>query len=733
MYRGIMQHRVFLSAFYVLAAFLCLFPPSTHALTTEWQKAEFSAVRLIGGTVDTEQNTLELGVELSLDDGWKTYWRSPGDAGFPLTLTVNPDSTNISTAEIRWPYPKRFVEEWGLEVFGFKQNILIPVKVRLTNAAATTHAAFTLSYAVCSDICINEEQSVSIDIPERYSPNTVHVRQLAKALESVPQENGSGGMTIHQPEIRKETPNGGVLAIEASREDGHFRTPDLFIEGSAGLRFPQAETELSKDKQRITFLVPYEISLPAKTLAGTSIRATLVSAGKAVEASFTAGAAPAAVEPLATGGSLTESAGKRLDTPAAPASFSAMLLLALVGGVILNIMPCVLPVLSIKLLGVVKHGGGDTREVRTSFLMTVLGILTFFIGLAAITIAAKQAGQAVGWGFHFQSPEFLTFLVVLILLFAFNLLGWFEIVLPAWLNTHIYEASSTGKLRHRHHLLGDFMTGLFAALMATPCSAPFLGTAVGFALARGEMEILLIFIMLGLGLALPYLLAALFPAIATRLPKPGKWMLWVKYVMGTLLLAASTWLVWVIAGQVGMEIATGIVLLSLFLCFLLRKGRHWRWLRGRGMVALWVAVLVITVALLPNLHLHDKADSTSTAATEHAALWQPFDRSAIAKHVAQGKTVFVDVTADWCLTCKFNKLRVLDTEEVRQLLSADDVIAMRADITRPQPEIHAYLKEYGRYGIPFNIVYGPVRPEGIPLSELLDMGEVKEALGAVQE
>lgn len=719
-----------------------------HALQSEVQEAEFSSSRLIVGAVDKTAQadapaTLSAGLDITLTEGWKTYWRSPGDAGFPLLVEPQETATNIENITIHWPYPHRFVEEWGLEVFGFKKHVTVPLTITLKDPAADTQADLAISYAVCSDICINEEQELSLFIPADYAGDAAHEKRLAAARADLPLENGGHGLTIADASIRSEAEGKGELVVKVLREKGAFSQTELFIESdTAGLRFPKATEEAGENAQTLHLVVPYEVNLPAKTLAEEDIRITLVDGGKAVEhrltvpqqsADVTAApvtdSAPADAKPMDDGGNAPDAAEPASDNVTGEVeneSLLPMILLALLGGVVLNIMPCVLPVLSIKLLGAVKHGGRNNREVRQSFLATVAGILAFFALLAGLTIAAKEAGHAVGWGFHFQSAEFLTFLTLLVLLFAANLLGWFEIQLPAWLNTHIYDVTDKGAMVHRHHLVGDFATGAFAALMATPCTAPFLGTAVGFALSRGNSEILVIFLALGVGLALPYLAAALFPAVATWLPKPGAWMVRVKQFMGLLMLLAGGWLLWVIAGQTALWVASGVAVLSFLLGAVLHGGGRWRFLRSKPAVAVITLGLLVALAVLPSFALSPSQEKAEPVA--EAVLWQPFDEAAIAGYVADGKVVFVDVTADWCLTCKFNKLRVLSREDVIAAFSAENVIAMQADMTRPMPDIQAYLKKNDRYGIPFNIVYGPAAEAGIPLSEVLAVEEVMQAL-----
>ncbi|HEY0832581.1 MAG TPA: thioredoxin family protein, partial [Azospirillum sp.] len=396
------------------------------------------------------------------------------------------------------------------------------------------------------------------------------------------------------------------------------------------------------------------------------------------------------------------------------ASLPSMLAVALLGGLILNLMPCVLPVLSLKMLSMVAHSGAPPRRVRAGFLASAAGILASFLVLAGAMVALKTAGAAVGWGIQFQQPLFLVFMVVLVTLFAANLWGLFEIPLPRFL-------ADTAGGTEGHGYGGQFATGAFATLLATPCSAPFLGTAVGFALANGPLEVFAIFTALGVGLALPYLLVAAFPAIARHLPRPGRWMVALRRVLGGALALTGVWLLSVMAVQVGEPVA-GLVaalmaalVLALWLGHRLAAGMRWA-----GPVS---AALLTLAAFIVPVQFGAGADAAPVATTA----WKSFDEAAIGKHVAEGRTVFVDVTADWCITCQANKKLVMNRGEVARRLDGD-VVALRADWTRPDERIAAYLARHGRYGIPFNIVYGPGAPDGIALPELLTTGAVLEAL-----
>jgi suppressor for copper-sensitivity B len=393
----------------------------------------------------------------------------------------------------------------------------------------------------------------------------------------------------------------------------------------------------------------------------------------------------------------------------------AMIGVALLGGFILNLMPCVLPVLSLKVLGLIAHAGAERRTIRVAFLASAAGILTSFIGLAAAAVMVRAAGASVGWGIQFQQPLFLVAMVVVITLFAANLFGFFEIPLPRW------AADAGGGKGNPHSLAGHFGSGAFATLLATPCSAPFLGTAVGFALARGVFEIFAIFFALGLGMALPYLVIAIWPKIAQSLPRPGKWMLTLRRLLALVLLATAGWLLVVLAAEIGewMGLAVGglmaLVLASLAL------GRR------LAVVVRMASVLVIAGAAIA-LSSNALPRPSAVSAADIKGLWKPFDKDALAKYIAEGKVVFVDVTADWCITCQVNKAAVVYRGKVAERLKAADVIALEADWTRPDDDIAAYLAGFGRYGIPFNAVYGPGTPDGIVLPELLTDEAVLDAL-----
>ncbi|MEO6194781.1 MAG: thioredoxin family protein [Thermoanaerobaculia bacterium] len=403
--------------------------------------------------------------------------------------------------------------------------------------------------------------------------------------------------------------------------------------------------------------------------------------------------------------------------PAKPAgSLGVMLLLALLGGLILNAMPCVLPVLSLKVFGLVRSAGHGRAEVVRGALATSAGILSSFLALALVAVVAHQAGAAVGWGVQFQHPGFVAFLAVVVVLFCLNLWGLFEIPLPQRL-ARLGGIGMSGGMSGggpREGVAGHFFSGLFATLMATPCSAPFLGTAIGFALAQPAPVVFAIFAALGLGMALPYLLIAAMPGIARLLPRPGAWMETVRGVMGFLLAAAAVWLFYVLSSQVAPEqlaaIQLGLLGIALFTWIQHRvaNGRALRGMAGAGVIA---AIAITMFAATGATAARGEARQGLTASQPAGLIpWVRFDRARAESLARGGQLVFVDVTADWCFTCKVNERLVLDTPEVARAFEDHNVVPMRADWTNKNDEIGKFLAAHGRYGIPFYLLYRPGRP-----------------------
>jgi suppressor for copper-sensitivity B len=683
-------------------ALLAAWRAEAQPAASEWARTDQTQVRLVSAATATgSAETVRMGLQFRLEPGWKIYWRSPGDAGFP----PKPDwagSRNLRSAEFRWPAPERF-ELFGLDTFGYGGEIVLPIEAQVETPGAPLNLKLALDYLVCEKICIPYQAALTLDLLSGAAQPSPHAHLIDRFVARIPGDGAGSGLAIERAAWR----GGGSPRIEVTaRALTPFGNPDVIVEASgpaADLGFGRPEIRLSEGGRAARLLVPVRGSVAAQSLAGVPVTLTLVDGERAMERSL----------PLDTG----------LPTPTAtPLSFVAALLAALLGGMILNLMPCVLPVLSLKMLSFVGHGGVATGRVRRNFLASAAGIVASFAGLALALAAAKAAGATIGWGVQFQQPVFLIAMALLVSLFAANLWGWFDIRLP------VAVSAAPGAPLHEESVGQAFLTGMLATLLATPCSAPFVGTAVGFALAQGAVEIVAIFLALGVGLALPYLAIAAFPRVATWLPRPGAWMERLRAVLGVALLATAGWLLSVLAAQTGVAGAAalgGLLAVLLGGLWLIRRtSGPWR---VGGRVAL--AAVAGVAFLVPGAFTTGSVPSTVVVASD---TWRPFDLNGIETLVRDGRVVFVDVTADWCITCQVNKAVVLSRGDVAARLADGSIVPMRADWTRPNDEIAAYLANFGRYGIPFNVVYGPGAPGGIPLPEILSREAVITALDKAQ-
>lgn len=641
---------------------------------------------------------LRLGLDFVLQPGWKIYWRSPGAAGFPPNLDWS-GSDNLKDATLAWPAPERF-SVLGLDTLGYRDRVVLPIDLVPAHPGAAVTLKLKVDYLVCREICVPYTEHLALDLPAGPANPTRFAHSIDRFANQVPRDGKAAGLEIERAEVTGTNERPVLELVAHAREP--FEHPDLFVEGPAKLAFAAPQTMLTEGGHAATLRVPIQsVGNAWPDWQATPLTLTLVDGARSLETRMTPAAAPKAGEMGETG------------------ELFLMLGLALLGGLILNLMPCVLPVLSLKLLGIVGHQGATRRAIRASFLASAAGVVFSFLVLATATIAIKLAGGVVGWGIQFQEPIFLTGLALVCSFFAANLWGLYELRLPGFLGDAVGESVAKS---HRG-MAGHFLTGAFATLLATPCSAPFLGTALGFALARGPGEIAAIFLALGLGLAAPYFAVAAFPVLAQRLPRGGSWMIALKSVLGLALAATSAWLVSVMAAEIGAKAAFAVAATLAGIPLVFWARRLWPDYTRRSSVAGLAALVILAFALPAKLPPENASPPEASLAG-----WQPFVGAEIPSLIAQGKLVFVDVTADWCLTCKANRALVLDRAPTADLLAAPGIVRMMADWTRPSDEIARYLASFGRYGIPFNAVYGPGAPQGLPLPELLTPEAVRDAL-----
>ena len=669
------------------ALLIAVVAPASAASSDAYRSDPLTA-RLITAEdgVAPDAKTISAGLHIDLNGDWKTYWRSPGEVGLPPTIDWT-GSENIEDAQFLWPAPTRF-EAFGIENFGYKDEVVYPIQVMLERPGEPARLAGRVDLLVCETICIPESFTLELDVPAAGGIDADAAGLIATFADRVPRE-GDDSLRVESAAY-----DGEALVISI-RSDAPISSPDVFPEGGS---YGKPTLAVADEGRMLWASFPVIESADSDELT-----VTVTDGARALEAKAAVGGDPV---PAPDG---SKAAANE------PGSILPFLLLAFVGGLILNVMPCVLPVLTIKLMSVVEARNMEPARVRRGFIASAAGVFAFVMALALATVGLRAAGVAVGWGIQFQNPVFLAFALSLVLLFAANLLGMFEIALPAGWGSRMARSGGDG-------YTGDFATGAFAALLATPCSAPFLGTAVAFALTGTVTDILLVFAALGTGLASPYLVVAAFPRVVRLMPRPGSWMSGLRIVLGLLLLGTALWLAWVLSGVAGPLAAIATVALTLFAVSIVSFGANAAGAFGKGAAALLLVAAMVAPAIIRT------EPETIAEVSDERFIWEPFERSSIARHVSEGQVVFVDVTADWCLTCKANKAATLDREAVSSALAADDMVALQADWTRPDDDIRRYLNANGRYGIPFNIVYGPGAPDGVPLPELLTVDMVLDAI-----
>lgn len=641
--------------------------------------------------------TLSAGLDLELADGWKTYWRSPGEVGMPPEIDWT-GSTNIAGVEMLWPAPERFTA-FGIENFGYSGAVVLPLQITLERPGDAAQLNGAVNLLVCSDVCVPQSFNLDLSVPQGTGIDALSASRISTFLARVPVEGSQTGILSATASVDEDR---SALTLELQSATP-FLAPDVFAELGMGTALGKPDIRLGQNGRKLW------ARIPILTVRDDLYQDPVLTVTDGLERAFTL--TPALSPPPPAPPFQLEILAPGLD------QMAWIVLIAFLGGLILNVMPCVLPVLSIKLSSAIKTQGRGARAVRAGFLAAAGGVMAFMWSLAAILYVLQKFGVAVGWGLQFQNPAFLALMFVVLAIFSASLFGLFAFSLPSSLQSRLAGAGGA------HGYGADFATGFFGAVLATPCSAPFLGTAIAFALAGRGVDILTVFTALGLGLSLPYLLVAAVPGLVSALPKPGRWMLGLKLFLGILLLGTALWLLWVLIGVAGQQATVAVAALTFVLLVVLTLRPFPPVLQALSVVSLLALPMVAAEGLMRQM----PAEKVSPAGQ---IAWVAFDRGDIARRVSRGEVVFVDVTADWCLTCKANKALVLDRDPVLSALNREGVTAMQADWTRPNEQIARYLEANNRYGIPFNAVYGPGAAEGIVLSEILSSQDVLAALDA---
>lgn len=685
-----------------------------------------------------------LGLRITHQPEWHTYWKNAGDSGLPTELAWTLPA-GVSAGEIAWPVPRK-IPIGTLANYGYEGTVLLPVPLEvastfqpplaLGNSPAALDVRLKASWLVCRKECIPEEGEFSLSLPLAGS-TALHKADFDAARAAEPQplaKPGSVEVSGNALQVRLE---GLPAAAQGKTLEFFPETPELIHTAAvSGKDWTQrweaggvwtARVPLAEQRSASPTTLPLVVALAeadrqpghpvawrAEAPVGGSWPAAAAQRAEvspALQAALAANAAEAAAR-----GSSPAAAG---DPPPQPAAaFAIALLGALLGGLLLNLMPCVFPILAIKILGFARQAGNRSAH-RTAGLAYTAGVMASFLALGGAMLALRAAGAQLGWGFQLQSPAVVAALAALFTLLGLNLAGVFEFFRAAPVSLCSAQA--------KHPVVNDFLSGVLAVVIASPCTAPFMGASLGFAIGLPAAQALLLFAALGLGLALPYLVAGFVPAVARLLPKPGPWMGTLRRLLAFPMFATVAWLVWVLGQQSGIDGAGA--LLALLVCM---AAVVWALtLRGRTRVVIASVLVAITAVLAAAiggnvLQPVEPARAASLAGPADAR-WQPWSSERVAALTAAGQPVFIDFTAAWCVTCQYNKKTTLADPEVLADFDARKVAMLRADWTRRDPAITAALNALGRSGVPLYVLLPPGKPPVI-LTEILGKDEVHAAL-----
>lgn len=649
-----------------------------------------------------------LGLAIDHAPHWHTYWKNPGDSGLPTTLQWQLPP-NVEAGEIDWPTPQR-LPIGPLVNYGYEGKLLLPVPLTVPAnfAADGLRVQLRAEWLVCKDVCIPESGEFVLDVPVR-SATAGHAARFEAAFKARPQSLA----TARAEGAVKD----GALQLDVAGLPAAWRgQPLVFFPESAGVVDNAAPAASSWQGDRWSVRVPLSAQ---RSESPARLAAVLVLPGPAAgtRVEFAVAGPWPALAPLPEAESVAAPAPAPAASRTPPLGLASALLFALLGGAMLNLMPCVFPVLSLKVLGFATHAQ-DRRLLALGGLAYTAGVVLSFVALAGVLLALRAGGEQLGWGFQLQSPAVIAVLAALFTLIGLNLAGVFEFgaVLP----------SRLAALQLRHPLVDALLTGVLAVAVASPCTAPFMGASLGLAATLPAGQALTVFAALGLGMALPYLAASLFPGLARLLPRPGAWMARFKVLMAFPMFATVIWLVWVIGQQTGIDGAAALLATLLALAFI-------AWALGTpgiGRIARTafgvLGVLGLVGALAWMLPAFEASAAPKSAAS--ASAWQPWSEERVTQARAAGRPVFVDFTAAWCVTCQYNKRTTLADAAVMHEFATRQVLLLRADWTRRDPAITAELARFGRNGVPVYVLYAPGSTSPQLLSEILSVREMRDAL-----
>lgn len=673
--------------------FLSLFFIGLSVQAQPWKKPEPVQAELVSRFHDAVPGTeFEIGLLLRHDSKWHTYWKSTGDTGLPTRIQWSlPQGWHAS--EILWPTPDVF-KIGDLVNYGYGDEVLLPVRISVPASAkvgSVQDIKAEVSWLMCADQCVPGKASLTLAVQVADKDGgATKASTLFEASHTAMPSPLSDASGVFDPKTHAVR-----VTFKSTEPFHHFY---VFAEGDDSVVVYGAPQSVSRSADKISVTLQGTDELKA----GSQFSGVFAADGGPLKGGW----AGSFSVPLESGTVAAPTVSD--DTPQTGLSSWLAVAMAFIGGLILNVMPCVFPVLSLKILSLVQ----DRQRINLPLhgVVFTLGVLLTMLVLAGVLIAVKSAGISVGWGFQLQSPIFVASLAVIFAAISVNLLGWFE-----------FSCVRVSGGSYSNSLLNCFATGVLAVVAASPCTAPFMGAALGYALTASIRESIFVFLALGLGMSLPWLVLSLFPVLTAWMPKPGAWMNVFRKLMAIPMLLTMIWLLWVLSQQVSF---TALVLyiaavISLCVCLFLYGKLQFSLLTAKLPIVLSAAcaVLLFAAASSPLFRQPD-------AAVQAADAWSP---QAVENALKAGKPVFVDFTASWCVTCQANKIAVLDREDIRKAFKQHDVVFLVADWTNQNPDITQALESFGRSGVPLYILYSPDGKTTV-LPELLTKNIVIEAL-----
>ena len=680
-----------------------------NVVTTEHVRAELMAHAPEGVAPG---KPVWVGLQLAHQPEWHTYWKNSGDSGLPTQLQWTLPA-GVVAGEIAWPVPKK-IPIGTLANYGYEKTVLLPVPLTLTPEFKPSLLAgfggqdleikLKAQWLVCKLQCVPEDGEFTLKIPVK-STTALNAAAFNASFEAQPKPLTGQSSAQVEGQVLKLSVAGLPAALQGKTLEFLPETGEVIEAAAAWTQAWQgdlwtARVPLSAQRSQSPAVMPVVLALGNQ---GWRAEAKVIGEWPKVVAA--AGMSPALEN------ALRNNAGT---APTPSLTLVAALLGALLGGLILNLMPCVFPVLAIKVVGFTRHAN-DRRSHRISGLSYSAGVVVSFVALGALIIGLRAAGEQLGWGFQLQSPAVVATLAALFTLIGLNLAGVFRFggFLP----------SSVASLEARHPVANSFLSGVLAAAIASPCTAPFMGASLGLAIVLPPVQALMVFAAVGIGMALPYLAASWLPAVAKLLPRPGAWMDTFRKLMAFPMFATVVWLVWVLGQQSGIDGAGALlallVVLSMVIWALTLKGR------ARTVIATISIACFALVAWAIGTNITKSPNQPLAAAT--SAGWQAWEPGRVDQLLAAGQPVFVDFTAAWCVTCQYNKKTTLTNNSVLADLAAKNVALLRADWTRRDPAITAALAQLGRNGVPVYVFYKNGSAP-VVLSEILGVEEVRSAI-----